>query len=284
MSRFSPYSTVRPNFIVFRGTTDSKGRIYEDFKQKPATYDSSYEIALDKMNMDSKAVNNLVEEEDSLDFRVRYADGTSEEFTVGKCRIVTLQDLILQMQKSIVANGLQLRVEMDNLQKKLSLYVKGLALSLPLKVARILNLVTREDKISPLWQDMHQGIAKLSIALQHLQISGINSTSGQPFAVPLHQEKNIWNEISSSSFQSVLLHSDIAMPSFVGSQYVNILADLTYDETEDVAHYDMLNFQWRRLSSTIIRKPHVQLSDTRGRPLTGIHCNIVCRLRKRSPF
>lgn len=108
--------------------------------------------------------------------------------------------------------------------------------------------------------------------------------SGEPFTVPLHLEKNIWNEISNSSFQSILLHSDMAMPSFVGSQYVNILADLSYDETKDVSHYDVVNFQWRRLSVDRIRKPYVQLSDSRGRPIRGVHCSLVCRLRKRSPF
>lgn len=82
---------------------------------------------------------------------------------------------------------------------------------------------------------MHADTAKLSVALEYLQIFGINSSSAEPFTVPLHAEKNIWNEISKSSFQSILLHSDIAMPSFVSSQYVNILADLTYNETRCIS-------------------------------------------------
>lgn len=151
MSRFSPYSTVRPKFIVFRGTTDAEGRIYEDFRLKPAMYDSSYEIALDKMNMDSKVINNVVAVEDFLNFYVQYGDGSKKNFQVGKCRIVTLQDLILEIGKSIVAAGLKLCVEMDRIQKKLLIYVKGLSLALPLRVARILNLVTSKDTVSPLW-------------------------------------------------------------------------------------------------------------------------------------
>lgn len=181
MSRFSPYSTVRPNFIVFKGITDDKGRLHEDLWLKPAIYNSDYEIALDKMNMDSKVINNLVEE-DVLHFHIEYADGSKKNFQVGRCRIVTMEDLILHIRQAIVAEGLKLHVEVDRIQKKLLIYAKDLSLALPLRVARIL------------WQILNNHVAKLSVKKDYLEINkhGEQRTLYRtPSSREKHMERNI---------------------------------------------------------------------------------------------
>lgn len=284
MARFSPYRNVRPNFLIFDGKTDEKGRLYVDFRDRPALYNSNDEIAVDKMNMDSKAINNL-KVDDALVFKLHDSKQSKDYvFEIKNCRIVTVEDLILEVRKALVEEGLNFRLEVDRMQKKLSIYLGRNKFSIPLRVAKILNLTSKEGKISLLWKAVNDDVAVLKIDKDHLELDGENKSSDAVFTVPIDLEKNIWNEICDSSFQSILLHSDIVVPEFVGSQQVNILANFTYREKEDTSFYDVHNHQWRRLSVDRIRKCFVQFSDSTGKPFEDVYCYLVCRLRKRSPF
>lgn len=284
MARFSPYTNVRPNFLIFEGKTDEKGRLYIDFKHRPALYNSTYEVAVDKLQMDSKAINNVTTEDDVLLFEMYHTQNSKPyPFKIENCRIVTVEDLILELRKGVEKEGILLRIDVDRIQKKLSLYLRGDKFTMPLKVAKILNLVTKEGKISRLWQSINDDVAVFKIGNNDLQLIG-HGKSDKPFTLSIDLEKNIWNEISSSSFQSILLHSDIVVPEFVGSQLVNILANFTYREKNDASFFDVHNHQWRRLSVDKIRKCFVQFSDSGGKPFVNVYCYLICRLRRRKVF
>lgn len=283
MSRFHPYRNVRPKLILFRGKTDKEGRLYVDFLNKPAVYNSNYEIAVDKLSMNGQGVNNVY---GPHKINMMFTDdaGTDYDISLQDCRIVYVRHFINLLTDRLSIGGHHIIVEMDTIRSCLVLRFNRNKLTLPVYVGKILNLVTAGLEVTKLWKTANAAAVDMHIVGDDLVLDATQKDPANALTVPLDFNLNIWNEISKGSFQSILVHSDLVIREFVGSQFVNILANLTYDESEDSAFWDVYNHQWRRLATDRIRKAFVQFSDTQARPLVNVDCNLVCKLRHRVPF
>lgn len=281
MSRFHPYRNVRPKLILFRGKTDEEGRLYVDFQDKPAVYNSDYEIAVDKLSVGATGVNNVYGKH-KLSMTFTDDAGTDHDVSLQDCRIVYVRHLVNLLQDRLSAGAITL--EMDTLKSRLTIAFNRNKLTIPVFVGRILNLVTAGLEVSKLWKTVNDAAVDMQIVNNDLILDATQKQPANSLTVPLNFDLNIWNQVSDGSFQSILVHSDLVIREFVGSQFVNILVNLTYNESEDSAFWDVHNHQWRRLATERIKKAFVQFSDTQARPLANVECNLICKLRHRVPF
>ena len=89
-----------------------------------------------------------------------------------------------------------------------SMDLKKGKLLLPIAVARVLGIATNQYKPNPLVEVLNPSFSLAEEKIVDIEYIGIAGSTSAKFHFPTIYSKNIWNYISTNSFQSLYFYSD----------------------------------------------------------------------------
>ena len=270
---FSDYYYLRPpEILIFDGKTDKEGKLHKDFGGKEILLGSNFELSLDKFSIDQTRLFNIYEDQYFLSHEVPGSGITREKLPAA--RVVRIGDLLELL------SGLSFMNFTYPADGTTRLDLKKGVLKLPTPIARCLHLCDANGKVSRLARDLNPGFALSGD--EEFQLLDARAASVPFVLFGLSSEENVWNIVSSNSFQAVLVYSDLVVTEIVGNARVNIVGSYPLRETDKVYTMSEKNPLWRRVEKRHVRDCFVQLADIRGRPFEGVPFSVQCRLRRRN--
>ena len=93
--------------------------------------------------------------------------------------------------------------------------------------------------------------------------------------------KNIWNVVSTNSFQSLYLYSDLVVTEIISGVRVPFLGVFPFKELEAINAWRDIEPIWRRVDRERISECYIQVADSRGRLFKNVLMTIHVKIRKR---
>ena len=277
MATFDAMKYIRPNYLLFEGVTNEKGRLNLNFEPKQLNYGAQHNLAVQQVTIDTDSIYNV--DENQEEFILIDTHGTWSHLFLSRCKIVYVKDLINFMMDANVpisydGNG--------NLQIDLNYGT----MTMSARIARLLGLVNIKGDISSLIQKMNEDAATIYFesGTGRVGLSATGKVQMLPVKLMVNLEKNIWNEVSDKSFQSVFIYSDLVERQFVGSQTVQILSNIPFDETKRLLNYQFSNLQWRNVVKSNTSTASIQLADSVGRFLKNVKCTVLVKVMRKYLF
>ena len=268
-----------PEGLVFDGTTDTEGRLFLRFHAKELLLGADYELGLESYSMDTSTMYNVFENQYSIIFKK--ADGTTVSKDLGTNKIVTCTDLLLAIEK------LEMGFELDFSYAHAHVFnLKKGKLLLPVELARSLGIANAKDKISSLMLPLNPSFTfteeSVTVNGKANDYIGIKSDSVDKLTFPFSSVRNIWNIVSSNSFQSIYVYSDLVETEIISGYRLPFVGVFPFHETMATNVWRDIEPIWRRVARERISDCYIQLADSRGRYFKDVRMSIHCKIRRRN--
>lgn len=267
-----------PQGLVFEGSTDDQGRIVLSFSKKELLLGSDFEIGIDSFTVDSSTMYNIL----SKQYTIVFKEPTKAEVRkyLPEARITTCLELLKQIDEL----GMGFVMDFSH-PHALTLDLKEGQWSLPVRLARSLSIAIVEYKVNPLVMRLNPNFSfyeeKLTIDSVPIDYIRIKADSSDKFHMPISFGKNIWNTVSTHSFQSLYFYSDLVVTEIISGARVPFLGIYPFKETELINVWRDIEPIWRRVNRERIASCYVQVADSRGRFFKNMRISLHVKIRKR---
>lgn len=276
-------STMRylkvPEGLVFEGVTDSTGRLFLHFHQKELLLGANYELGLESYSIDTSTMYNVFENQ----YRIIFikADGTTVSKDLGLNKIATCMDLLLAIGK------LEMGFDSDfSFNHAHVLDLKKGKLLLPVELARSLGIANSEYKVSSLMIPLnpHFSFYEENVTIKGKAVAyiGMKSDLVDKLTFPFSSVKNVWNIVSSNSFQSIYVYSDLVETEIISGYRLPFVGVFPFHETASVNMWRDIEPIWRRVARERISECYIQLADSRGHYFDNVRMTVHCKIRRRN--
>lgn len=261
---------VQPNMLVFNGKTDAEGKLHLHFLRKELLLGENFEICMEKFSLNTSKIFNIV----AGQYTFKYTDnnGVSTSAEIAPCKVVTVRDLCVAIERLKL---FEVRYSGDRLTFQL---MYG-TVEIPTRVARCLHVIDSEGVLSSFFSHLNANHT-FTVTADKVTLSAASVLT--PLLFPVNSDEDIWNAVSTHSFQALYIYTDIVVTEFVNDQQVPNLgtypfhADLSVNAVDDPAP------MWKRISKRHIRTCYLQFADSRGKTFEGVEWTVQCRLRRRN--
>ena len=276
---------IRPDFLYFQGTTDEDGRVTINFIEKPCHYTTDYEVAVDSMCLNVSTFKNVLEsdrEDDNPHFTFIESSSSSTVKTkiyLPESKIATFDEFVEKV------NEVQSKftIEINFLEKKSKIKIGNNQLEVNKRMARVLGLLNTEEKVPKIIQDINSSSCTFTILKKEQEVVGVrlDATSGDGEAIQIARDHgySVWNQISPSSFQFILVDCNFVLEEIVGKERTQNLENIPFNPSANHFYYSPERLTWKRINSSVFYSCFIRFADTRGRRFKG--AEIVCQLRVR---
>ena len=281
MTASATYSNLyikTPAGLIFFGTTDDQGRIVLTFPKRELLLGSNYEIGVDSFSIDTNTMYNIFSDQ----YAIVYKNSSNVETRkfLPDVKVATCVELLRQI------DALNMGFTMDFSHPHAhAMDLKGGKLLLPVKLARALDIATVEYKVNPLVFRLNPDFTfteeKVTINSVALDYIGIEAKLSTKFFYPMTYTKNIWNVVSTNSFQSLYLYSDLVVTEIISGVRVPFLGVFPFKELEAINAWRDIEPIWRRVDRERISECYIQVADSRGRLFKNVLMTIHVKIRKR---
>ena len=228
-----------PEGLVFEGETNNDGKLVLTFERKELLLESDFEIGLDSYSIDTAKMYNVLDGQSA--FFVSSSNVQTEK-DWPPCKLST----VLQVLKSIEEMNLGIVMDFSHPFSH-SIDLKQGKLSIPLLVGCALGLVTSENKPSPLVEILNVSQSIDVEAINNEKYISVTPSSTAKFHFPVVYDKNIWNIISTNSFQSLYFYSDLVVDELISGVRIPLLGIFPFRELDETNTWREDEPIWRRV-------------------------------------
>ena len=268
-----------PEGLVFDGTTDLEGRLFLHFQAKELLLGADYEMGLESYSIDTSNMYNVFENQ----YRIIFikADGTTVSKDLGPNKIATCMDLLLAIGR------LEMGFDSDfSFNHAHVLDLKKGKLLLPVELARAFGIANPKHKVSSLMIPLNP---RFSFSEENVVVNGktvayigMQSNLDDKLTFPFSSIRNVWNIVSSNSFQSIYVYSDLVETEIISGYRLPFVGVFPFHETISINTWRDIEPIWRRIAKERISHCYIQLADSRGRYFKNVRMSAHCKIRRRN--
>ena len=154
--------------------------------------------------------------------------------------------------------------------------------------AQCLRLL-RHDKLTPLLlQVRHTGemtwtTGDLGDNL-NLRLTCVDTSKDVTIWLPFFKHRFVWNPVSSSSFQMLVVGLNKMKRTFTGTELSKILASVPVDPSQVQVDFNLQFASWKRLQAGRHSQFILDDHDTSGRPLKNVTLSLILKFQKSTLF
>ena len=276
-------STVTPYRFHFVGTTDNEGKLELSFKDKNVVFTVHHEVGLDSFNIAMDSLVNTSEEESY--FVVTNSSNTGERFNLHGL-LATLQDVVVSFNIATKQRVLLSSKADGFLQLTLAAGDKSILLTHAL--ARSLGILNSRKEVSDFFKFRNAHITTTTTTDRSnwrkgtVSLAFAASSSRTTIDLTRQIHESCWEDISSRSFQAILVDTNLSEVNYVGSQSTQNIAIFAADPYADAIHIEPSHVTYHRLSKWRFDKVFIRLATSSGEVLKGARINVTLRIRRRN--
>lgn len=283
-----------PNVIEITGTTDRFGGVvHESEKYRKITNIKAFEIYLKEFYCEHVKLTNV--EADKVYFILN-----NQKIHLPECRIVRVEHLIAKLSDLHHQHGLnaQVEYEMSNLASSLHefqyvkiIVKKACTLIWSERLARALGFLEKDteelsafavrcvllgfvttgrDYTASFSYDKGRHELKMEVTF----VDPANPHVMHSY-LPTGRSKNIWFDVGTDPFQTVLIECSVVVPEFFGTQLVHTIASVPYDHDDSKRSHLIFipeNVQMHNLEKAELSPLVLYLKTITGRKFEGVKC------------
>lgn len=264
-----------PDGLIFEGETNDDGKIILPFDRKELLLGPDYEIGLESYTIDTTTMYNVLDDQYEVYFIA--SDNTQTRKKWPPCKLAT----VLEVLKKIDEMNLGIVMDFSHPYSH-SMDLKKGKLLLPIAVARVLGIATNQYKPNPLVEVLNPSFSLAEEKIVDVEYIGITGSTPAKFHFPTIYSKNIWNYVSTNSFQSLYFYSDLVVDEMISGVRIPLLGVFPFKELGESNTWRDNEPVWRRVNRERISSCYIQLADSRGRLFKNVCMSILCRIRRRN--
>ena len=174
-------------------------------------------------------------------------------------------------------------IKINYLEHKSEIDIGKNQLEVNKRMAKVLGLLNTEQKVSKIIQDINSSSCTFTLLKKGEEVIGVrlDATSADGKAIQIARRYNylVWNEISPSSFQFVLVDCDFVIEEIVGKERTQNLENIPFNPLMNHFYYSPERLTWKRINSNVFYSCFIRFANTRGRRFKG--AKAICQLRIR---
>ena len=156
------------------------------------------------------------------------------------------------------------------------------SISLDAKTARCLGFLRADNSIPTLLQNQNKGNITFTLTDQNsrLKFERMKAKQELKIEIPIREDTVIWNFISESSFQDMIVSVDIMKQEFTGTTLTKTLSTMTIHPEQTKMVYNPWSAHWVNVESGTKNRVSLQFHDTTGKPFSNLSLTFVLKFRK----
>ena len=157
------------------------------------------------------------------------------------------------------------------------------SISLDARTARCLRFLRADNSIPTLLQNQHKGNITFTLTDQNsrLKLERVKAKQELKIEIPIREDTVIWNFISESSFQDMIVSVDIMKQQFTGTTLTKTLSTITIHPEQTKLVYNPWSAHWVDVESETKNRVELQFHDTTGKPFSNLPLTFVLKFRKK---
>ena len=151
-------------------------------------------------------------------------------------------------------------------------------------MAKVIGLLNVQKKVPKIIQDKNSSSCTFSVNKTGENVTGVTldgaGKDGKGIEIARNYDYLIWNLVSISSFQYVLIDCDFVMEEMVGKERTKNSEVIPFDPSVLHLHYSPDRLTRKRINSNVFYSCFIRFADTRGR-FNGAKISCELKIRKR---
>ena len=249
---------IKPELLYFKGKTDEDGRLTINFTQKPCHYTTNYEVAVDSMCLDISTFKNVLESDRDLSnphftfIEISSSSTLKTKIDLPESKIAIFDEFV----KRVNEVQSKFTIKINYLEHKSEIDIGRNQLEVNKRMANVLGLLNTEQKVPKIIQDINSSLCTVTLLKTGQDVTGVrlDATSGDGKGIQIARkyDHSVWNEISPSCFQFILVDCDFVIEEIVGKERTQNLENIPFNPLLNDFYYSPERLTWKRINSSVL--------------------------------